>query len=189
MGKGPGCITQTKVCMHQYVGVSTRSTLRNFGVKANKSRWPKQGKDRKCLFTEVNTIKCVNSLYLFSHWAQKMNQQAYLGDFFFFPFVFKISIKNIFTWLKTFFQIMSITHPSFLSSLSMHQISCIHPQMKMFLWQLWDPSPYIKGPRGAFPTVHQAVGRQTLVPGCGFQVICESVLAPLDCSLGAPREH
>ena len=28
-----------------------------------------------------------------------------------------------------------------------------------------------------------------LGPGCGFQVICESVLAPLDCSLGAPREH
>lgn len=64
-------------CMHQYVEASVlRSALKNFGCEGQQGRAVAQvGEDRKCLTTEVNTIKCVNSLYqhFSSHWAQKVS--------------------------------------------------------------------------------------------------------------------
>lgn len=159
MGEGGQRVVlpQTKVCMHQYVGVSTKVCLKEFWCEGQQGRAVAQvGEDRKCLFTEVNTIKCVNSLYQhFSFSLGTESSQAYLGDFFF-SFCFKNFNQKYFHMVKNIFSVMNITHPSFLSSLSMHQISCIHPQMKMFLWQLWDPSPYIKGPRRSLS--HCALG-------------------------------
>ena len=123
---------QRYACISMQASV-LRSALKNFGVKTSKvGQWPKQGRIRRCLFTEVNTIKCINSLY--QHLSFSLgteSSQAQLGDFFFLLFL-KFQSK-IFHMVKNMFLFMSITHPSFLSSLSLHQISCIHPQMKVSL--------------------------------------------------------
>lgn len=63
------------------------------------------------------------------------------------------------------FLVMGIRHPSFLPSLPAQQISCIHPQMKVPLWELWDPASYPKEPRRSL--AHCTLGNRQADLGTG----------------------
>ena len=66
MGKGARGRITTDKGVHASVcrGVSTKVCFKEFWCEGQQGRAVAQvGQDRRCLFTEVNTIKCVNSLY------------------------------------------------------------------------------------------------------------------------------
>lgn len=57
-GKGAEVVYHRQRCMHQYVeALSTKVCLKEFWCEGQQGRAGPSREDRKCLFTEVNTIK------------------------------------------------------------------------------------------------------------------------------------